>query len=137
MSFKRKLRRHKENNNHMEISFGQLAGGSQAIAILNSQPLRGRQAALLSRIVRALEPELKTYNDSRTAIFEKYGDWDAEHKSITIREAEQEVANRELKELWDTSISVNVKLLPLDLLDNVEISAEQFATVEWLFEEQT
>ena len=76
----------------MEITLGQLVQGSGAIATLNTQALPGRQALLLTRVTKALAPELQTYNEARLKVLKKHGTESADKSQFDWNSPEAQAA---------------------------------------------
>lgn len=138
MGHLRKIKRNKERLPRMiETTMGQLVAGSAAIQSLLAQKVTGKTALLLTRAAKQIEPELETYNKARLAVFEKYGDWNEARTEIKLREGEDtEKANQELREMWESNVTLAFNHLPLSLLDSINISAAELSTIEWLFAEE-
>lgn len=81
----------------------------------------------MQRLNKAIADDVKTYEDEKLKIFKKYGE--EKDGMITVKPADIEAFNKELKELQDTEVEVQVQnLWSTDLtVENLsDINSDEF-----------
>lgn len=98
----------------------------------------------ISKNVSKLEHELKIYNSEREKIINKYCKKDEEgnlvideNNNYNIEKESIDVCNKELNELLDIEIEVNIHKFKLDdlMYGNYEMSPSEMALIDYMIEE--
>ena len=109
-----------------------------AIAKLQNAPLSLKTAFKLRGLVKAIEKELTTYEETRQAALNKYGKKNedgslltlGENKNVQFDEGQYELFFEELREL--AALEVDLPQLDAADLGNITVSADDLAMLEEL-----
>lgn len=108
---------------------------------LSNQALPIKVAYQVARLIRELDAESTTFDESRRQIIEKYAEREdtGEYKqtdegNIIIQPDKMEDCNREMTELLETTIEINAEPLNINEFVNVELTPAQMLSLEPFFE---
>jgi hypothetical protein len=84
---------------------------------------------------------MKTFNEERQKIIQKYGNKDEngelivdENGNVKFDNANIEEINQEFSSLMDTELEINADKLPMDSIDEFEITPQEMLQIEKFFE---
>lgn len=110
--------------------------------ILNmSMPVKASYA--IKKNISKLEKELEAYNSERQGLLAKYAKKDEEGKivvegnNIVIKEEYIADWNRDITELLNIELEIDVHKFNIDYLNNCEISVVELGIIDFMFEEQS
>ncbi len=98
----------------------------------------------ISKNISKLEKELKVYNKEREKIIDKYCKKDEEgnllideNNQYSIEEENIDICNKELNELLDIEIDVNIHKFKLDdlMCGNYDMSPSEMTLIDYMIEE--
>lgn len=69
---------------------------------------------------------------SRMEIFDKYGEKDEENNQYKFDKSVQEQVQKELNDLFDLTQDVKTNMLELDWFDDIDLNANQIATISYM-----
>ena len=108
---------------------------------ISNQPLPIKIAYQVARLIRELDKESTTFDESRRKIIEKYAERDesgeyklTEDGNIIIKPEDIEMCNREMTELLETSIEINVEPLNINNFTATELTPAQMLSLEPFFD---
>ena len=106
------------------------------------QTLTGSAAFRVARLARELDNEMKTFNESRRTLVEKYavrddnGELKAdENGNIQIIPEKVNECNEEFNNLLNSEIEINANKLPNDILNEIKINPQQMMDIMMFVEE--
>lgn len=133
----------------MELTLKTLLGASQALAELaDTRGLPSVVAYRIARNVKAIDKELEVYNEQRKKLLEEKANKDENGEPIMkdgpngayydIPNDLMEEFNKELEELKDETVDIDIKKVTLAEIDNAQLSAFQLNALEYMidFEEE-
>lgn len=116
--------------------------GTDVLKKLAGQPLRGKVAFQISKILKKLEDELTLFNDTRVEIIKKYSQTDENGNLITdengnVKLNENTIAefNKEITELLNTEIEINCDKIALKDIENIDFTPAEMTLLMPLIEE--
>lgn len=125
----------------IEISIRTLVDMLDTFPGLMKKNLKGRTAFLLARIARELDKEYNSFNETRMKLVNKYAEKDGNGKVISNNGNTQILPefiddfNKEINELMNTTIQLNVTPIKLDDLSEVDFTPlEMFALEPFIIE---
>lgn len=102
----------------------------------------GAIAFKIARLVKACEVELQTFEESRRKIIEEYGEKDEkgelkifENQQIRVKEEYREKCAVSLNELLNTEVELNANKIPVDSLEQIDITPNELIKIEAFIEE--
>jgi len=123
----------------------QLINAERALGTLgNTKGLSSITAYRISKNIKAILEEIKTYNDTRTKMCEEYADKDKEGKPIIkdnkyIMSTEKEIQlNEELGKLLNEDVDIQIKKVSLVDINKAGLSPLELDSIEFMidFEEE-
>lgn len=123
----------------------QLINAERALGTLgNTKGLSSITAYRISKNIKSILEEIKTYNDTRTKMCEEYADKDKEGKPIIkdnkyIMSTEKEIQlNEELGKLLDEDVDIQIKKVTLADINKAGLSPLELDSIEFMldFEEE-
>ena len=120
----------------IKITLGQLYEAYPILKNVMEQKFTGKIAFQLARLVRELDKEMVTFENSRNAIIEKYAEKDDEGKIVISNETQVKIendkindCNKELFELLSSSLEINAEKIPSSVLENLEITPVEMSKI--------
>lgn len=133
----------------MELTLKSLLGASQALAELaDTRGLPSVVAYRIARNVKAIDKELEIYNSQRKKLLEDKANKDENGEPIMkegpngpyydIPNDLMKEFNKELEELQEETVDIDIKKVTLAEIDNAQLSAFQLNALEYMidFEEE-
>ncbi len=88
----------------------------------------------IMEVITKIEPIIENFNKTRQNLIEKYGE-KIEDDKIMIKEENKELWTKEIEELLNTEVEIDIKKINRKALDNLEIEPIKLIKLKWLFEE--
>lgn len=101
---------------------------------LLSKEVKGSIAFDLISNIKEIKIHVENYNIIRNSLFKKYGE-EKENNSSAIKPENIEQFKKEMEELLDKDIDVNIKKIKKEVLNNIQIKPIELMGLEWLFED--
>lgn len=129
----------------MKMKLLQLINAERALGTLgNTKGLSSITAYRISKNIKAILEEIKTYNDTRTKMCEEYADKAKDGKPIIkdnkyIMSTEKEIKlNEELGKLLDEDVDIQIKKVTLEDINKAGLSPLELDSIEFMldFEEE-
>ena len=105
------------------------------------QTFKGSLAFKIARLARELEKEMQTFNDERMKIIRKYGKKDEngeliidENGNVNFDTDKINDLNSEFNSLLETELEINADKLPVDSIDEFELTPQEVIDLEKFFE---
>ena len=125
----------------IELKLRDVVGSYEGLGNLMKAKLPIKAAYHLKRLVQKIEPDMKSYADSRKTLVEQYGKPEVNEKDepIGMFKFEPESAKQFEKdhdELLDTDIKIDLDALPIAALgESAEVAAEDLLACDKFFKE--
>ena len=107
---------------------------------ISNKSLPIKTAYQLARLIRELDRESTTFDESRRKIIEKYAERDengefkqTEEGNVIIMPEQINACNQEMAELLDTEIEINVEPIEIENLASIELTPAQMFSLEPFF----
>ena len=126
----------------IETSIKEIIGGKEVFKKLAEMPLNIKAAYNIARIIREIEKENKTFEDTRQKLLFKYGEKDSsgqliinQNNQITIIPEQINNYNKEIQELLDEKIKLNVEPINLNDLGEIQITPAEIYQINMFIKE--
>ncbi len=107
---------------------------------ISNKSLPIKTAYQLARLIRELDRESTTFDESRRKIIEKYAERDengefkqTDEGNVIIMPEQINACNQEMAELLDTEIEINVEPIEIESLASIELTPAQMFSLEPFF----
>lgn len=121
----------------IEIQVKDLFDGASKMQEIMKKNLKSRPAFLLARIIREIEKEYETFQAARKILIEKYGEKDESGNLYIDKDGNNRILkneidnfNRDMTDLLNTYVQLNVSSISLNDLEGVEFTPEQMLVLE-------
>ena len=118
------------------ITLNELLDSVSVFRELSGKTLPIKAAYRIARLLRELDKESATFDESRRKIIDKYAQREEngemkqnEEGNIIIQQDKIEECNNELVELLNTTIEINAEPLPIDDFGDIEITPAQLVNL--------
>lgn len=126
----------------IETSIKDIIGGKEVFKKLAEMPLNIKAAYNIARTIREIEKENKTFEDTRQKLLFKYGEKDSsgqliinQNNQITIIPEQINNYNKEIQELLDEKIKLNVEPINLNDLGEIQITPAEIYQINMFIKE--
>lgn len=126
----------------IEIKLADVMNSMETLQKLAGQTFKGKTAFQIARILKKLDEEIKTFNDTRAALINKYGKRNEngelivdENGNCSLKEDGLVDFNKELSELLNTVIEVNAEKLNVEELSEGSFTPGEMIVLEPFFKE--
>ena len=126
----------------MKVKAGIVYNALDVINEISEKPMKVSLIAKLLRLSDELEKENRLIEKQRKEILQKYGKKDEngeliidENGNISFDQANLNEVNQEFNSLLGTELEINADKLPMDSMDNFEITPQEMLGIEVFFEE--
>lgn len=125
----------------IKIVLGDIVNSTEIFNKIMQQSFKGSLAFKIARLARELEKEMQTFNDERMKIIRKYGKKDENGELIINNDGNIEFENDKINEinsefnsLLETELEINADKLPIDSIDEFELTPQEVISLEKFFE---
>ena len=119
----------------IQVSLAELVNSQSALQSLAGQVMPAPVAFKLSKIIKAVNSELKTCDETRLKLCEQYGTLNEKTNQFEFpSKTKRESLENEYAELVKTEVTIQGERLSLDRLSNLSISAGDILALSWLIE---
>lgn len=122
----------------INIKTSVLINSTEVLQKLAKTELKAKIAWQVARVLRAVEEEFQTFNDTRLALINKYGEKDAngeliadENNNCKIPPAHLAAFNKELNDLLNEEISINANKIKIENLENLDFTPADMGILEY------
>lgn len=112
----------------IELTIYEMINAEPVLNKLLNVSFNGKKAFVISRLLKQIADEEKMYNEARVEILKKYADKDENGNPIVVNDdismttEARECAVKEIEELLSTKIQINSNKIPLEWLEDVEMT---------------
>ena len=124
------------------VTLKDIVESQEAMRALSEKPLRGRVAFKVARLLKKLEAELTTFNDTRIKLIEAYAKKDEEGNYITNDKKEyqfdQDNADKfveELNRLLLEELEIDANPILVDEIEELDFTPAEMAMLEPFMDE--
>jgi hypothetical protein len=121
----------------IEVTLNEVLNSIGAFRSLSEQKIPAKVAFQIARLIRELDKENKTFDESRVKALQEYSERDENGEiktspegNVVLRQDKIEEYNNKIQELLDTQIQVNAEKISLSLLENLELSPVEMLNLE-------
>ncbi len=121
----------------MKITLRNILEGQETLQKLSNQPLKGRTAFQVGRLLKKLEEVLNAYNDTRLKLIEKYakrkddGDFELNDKNeYQFTQENMQAYVEEINKLILEEVEIEAKPIPFEDIENLEFTAAEATFLE-------
>lgn len=125
----------------IKIKLSDVVNATETFNKIMQQSFKGSLAFKIARLARELDKEMQTFNAERQKIIQKYGNKDEngeliidENGNIKFDNSDLVEINQEFNSLLETELEINADKLPMDSIDNFEITPQEMLNIEVFFE---
>ena len=125
----------------IKIKLNDVVNATETFTKIMQQSFKGSLAFKIARLARELDTEMKTFNEERQKIIQKYGNKDEngelivdENGNVKFDNANIEEINQDFSSLLETELEINADKLPMDSIDEFEITPQEMLQIEKFFE---
>lgn len=126
----------------IQVTLNDILNNAEIFRELSTKVLPVKTAFKVARLIRELDKENITFDESRRKIIEKYAERDdngvikqTPEGNIQLQQDKIEECNNELVELLNTTIEINVDKINIDALSDIELTPAQMINLEAFIEE--
>lgn len=126
----------------IQVTLNDILNNAEIFRELSTKSLPVKTAFKVARLIRELDKENTTFDESRRQIIEKYAERDENgiikqtaEGNIQLQQDKIEECNNELVELLNTTIEINVDKISIDALGDIQITPAQMINLEAFIEE--
>jgi len=123
----------KTKNGTMKLS--ELVRAEPALAELANQKMKAKASFRLAKVVNQVSPHLESFRKIQQELLEKYGTENGEGYSIEPQSKSFKTYISEIEAVLEEEVNVSIKKIPLNLLTNAEMTAQEISSLDWLIEE--
>lgn len=126
----------------IKVSLNNIVNSIDTFQVIMQQSFKGSLAFKIARLARELNKEMETFSEQRRKIVNEYSLKDEngeikadENGNIQITPDRIQEFNTEFTNLLNTEVEINADKLPMDSIDDFEVSPQQMLNIEMFFEE--
>lgn len=126
----------------IQVTLNDILNNAEIFRELSAKALPVKTAFKIARLIRELNKENTTFDESRRQIIEKFAERDENGRikqtpegNIQLQQDKIEECNNELVELLNTTIEINVDKINIDALGDIELTPAQMINLEAFIEE--
>ena len=126
----------------MTVTLKDIVESQEVMRTLSNKPLRGRVAFKVARLLKKLEAELTTFNDTRVKLIESYAKKDEEGNYVTNDKNEyqfdQDNANKfveEINKLLLEELDIDANPILVDEIEELDFTPAEMAVLEPFMDE--
>lgn len=128
----------------MELTIRQILNDTNSLAVISQKQLPIKVSYAIAKNIKKLESEIKIYNKEREKLINKYCIKDDEGKNVIdennnlkIADEHLEVWNKEINELMDIEVDIDIHQFNLDSLmyGNYDMTPAELMIIDYMIEE--
>jgi hypothetical protein len=127
----------------IKVSLNDIVNATETFNKIMQQSFKGSLAFKIARLARELDKEMKTFNDERQKIIQKYGEKDEngelktdDNGNVKFEIDKLNEINEEFNALLNNQLEINAELLPMDKIDDFDITPQEMLNLEKFFTEE-
>lgn len=119
------------------VKIADLVNSVDTLQKLSQKSFKAKLAWSISRLLKAAETEIQSFNETRMDLIRRRGEKDENGELITdengnckINPAEINEFSKELSDLLETTVEINVNRIRMDLLEDLDFTPMDMAVLE-------
>lgn len=119
------------------VTIAELINSIETLRKLASKDFKAKLAWTIARLLKAVEAETQSFNETRMTLIKKYGEKDENGELITDEKGNCNISiestnafNKELNELLSTQVDINANKINIKLLENVDFTPSEMVMLE-------
>lgn len=123
------------------IKLEELINGADSLRALSQKPLKARCAYAVSKILKAAENEMVSFNETRMNLIRKYGEKDENGELVTDENGNAHVMpesindfTNELNEVLETTVEISSNKVRIDDLEDVKFTPNEMVQLDSFIE---
>ena len=121
----------------IKVKISDLLNSVETLQKLSKQDFKAKLAWQISKLLKAAEAEIQSFNDTRMSLITKYGEKDESGQLITTEEGNCKILpesidefSNELMELMNTEVEINANKIDFDQLEDVDFTPGEITVLE-------
>ena len=126
----------------IKVSLNDILNANETFSQIMSQSFKGSLAFKIARLARELNKEVETFNTERQKLVNEYCEKDENGNFITVDNGNIKIMDDKIEDftndfssLLSTEVEINAEKLPIDKIDDFNITPQQVLSLEKFFEE--
>lgn len=126
----------------INVTLNDILNSSETFREISTKSVPVKTAFRIARLIRELDKENVTFDESRRKIIEKYAERDenggmkqTDEGNVILQQDKINECNNEMLDLLNTEIEINVDKLHVDDLGDIELTPAQTLSLEAFIEE--
>lgn len=127
----------------IKVKLGDIVDSVDTFQVIMQQSFKGSLAFKIARLARELNKEMETFNEQRKRIIDDYCVRDEngeiktlENGNVQINPEKIQEFNTEITNILNTEVEINADKLPMNRIDDFDITPQQMLNIEVFFEEE-
>ena len=124
----------------IKLTMGEILNAAPVLTKLTNQTFSGAATFKIARLLRALDKEINTFEETRTKMIQIYGEKDEngmlieKEGQIRVMADKIETFNNEINALLKSEIEINGEKLSIEYFDNIELTPVEANLIEVVVE---
>lgn len=121
----------------INVKIADLLNSTETLQKLAQKDFKAKLAWSISRLLKAAEKEIQEFNETRMNLIKKYGDKDENGELVTDEKGNCKIDNAhlqeftsELNDLISAEVEINANKIDIELLEDIEFTPSDMATLE-------
>ena len=121
----------------IKVKISDLLNSTETLQKLAQKDFKAKLAWTISKLLKQAENEIQSFNETRMNLIKKYGEKDENGELITDEKGNCKIVqgsitefSNELDELINTEVEINANKIQMNLLEDVEFTPAEMATLE-------
>ncbi len=118
----------------MEINLAVIINSVEILKKLANQPVPAKAAFRIGKVIRAVNQEVEAFEETRHKLFRAYGE--EKDGQIKVKTEHQEEFFKELNDLLESHVEMEIPELFVDDLEKIDISAAEINAISFILTEE-
>ena len=124
----------------IKLTMGEILNAAPVLTKLTNQNFSGAATFKIARLLRALDKEITTFEETRTKMIQTYGEKDENGEllkkegQIHVMADKIETFNQEMNSLLKSEVEINSEKLSIEYFDNIEMTPLEANLIEMIVE---
>ena len=121
----------------IKVKIQDLLNGTEALQKLSKMELKAKQAWTVSKLLKAADSEIQSFNETRMELIKKFGEKDANNELITddkgnckIPDGEIQEFSTQLNDLVLSEVEINANQLWINDIEDLEFTPAEMSALE-------
>ena len=121
----------------IKVTIGNIVNSVEVLQKLGKKDFKAKLAWSIARLLKEAEKEVQGFNEARLKLINKYGIKDENDQLVTDDNGNCKIIqenipdfNKELNDLVDTEVEINANKINMNLLEDVDFTPSDMATLE-------